>query len=257
MKLLKKVGILAGILSLSACATSLNNINDKGNLANHGTYDDLIWPNPKDATEPNGVFPNLKNLSKIYSGVEKSDLYYLIGHPHFSEIKFSREWNYIFKFREPDHSVKYCQYKVLFDKDMIARNFYFLPKNCLNTKFDLAADALFPFNKGKVSDIKAQGKEKLNELADYLQSRGDNVLVKLVGYTDYLGNAAYNQALSQERARSVGYYLEARGVPAGNIETFGRGESQPVKQCSRHLPIKELQQCLQPNRRVTVEVIQK
>lgn len=256
MKLLKKVGIIASILSLTACATALNDITPQGNLANHGTYKDLIWPNPKDATEPNGVFPNLKNLSKIYSGVEKSDLYYLIGHPHFSEIKFSREWNYIFKFREPDHSVKYCQYKVLFDENMIARNFYFLPKNCLNDKFDLAADALFPFNKGKVSDIKQEGKEKLNELADYLKTR-HNIKIKLVGYTDYLGNANYNQALSQERARSVGYYLEAQGVPASEIETFGRGESDPVKQCSPNLPLKELTQCLQPNRRVTVEVIQK
>ena len=37
--------------------------------------------------------------------------------------------------------------------------------------------------------------------------------VKVGGYTDNVGNAPYNQKLSQQRADSVRAYLVAHGVP--------------------------------------------
>ena len=54
------------------------------------------------------------------------------------------------------------------------------------------------------------------------------VAVRVVGHTDSVGSDAYNQALSERRARSVADFLIAQGVPAGKLSTEGRGESQPV-----------------------------
>ncbi|SFW14312.1 Outer membrane protein OmpA [Pseudomonas sp. NFACC19-2] len=54
------------------------------------------------------------------------------------------------------------------------------------------------------------------------------VAVKVVGHTDSVGSDAYNQGLSERRARSVVDFLIAQGVPAGKLSTEGRGESQPV-----------------------------
>ncbi|HYG86562.1 MAG TPA: OmpA family protein [Azospirillum sp.] len=52
------------------------------------------------------------------------------------------------------------------------------------------------------------------------------VRVRVVGHTDTSGNAAYNQKLSVRRAESVKRTLVAKGIPAGNITTEGRGETE-------------------------------
>ncbi|MEM7521224.1 MAG: OmpA family protein [Pseudomonadota bacterium] len=67
-----------------------------------------------------------------------------------------------------------------------------------------------------------------------LQALAQNVQVyeastlQIIGHTDSDGDAAYNQTLSEGRARSVANTLIANGVPPGRVQTFGRGESQPV-----------------------------
>ncbi len=48
-------------------------------------------------------------------------------------------------------------------------------------------------------------------------------------------------------------YLISKGVPKDKIESIGMGEKQPVVQCDQKNR-KELIACLQPNRRVDVEV---
>lgn len=54
------------------------------------------------------------------------------------------------------------------------------------------------------------------------------VTVKVAGHTDSVGSDAYNQGLSERRARSVADYLASHGVPADKLSTEGHGESQPV-----------------------------
>ncbi len=72
-----------------------------------------------------------------------------------------------------------------------------------------------------------------------------------------IGSESYNLDLSKQRANSVGRYLVFRGVNAKNISIAGMGESNPVKQCSKTLPRRQLEQCLLPNRRVSVEIIRR
>ena len=67
----------------------------------------------------------------------------------------------------------------------------------------------------------------LRAVAGNLQSYPDSV-VQIVGHTDSDGDAGYNQGLSERRANSVANILVGAGVPSRRIQTFGRGETQPV-----------------------------
>ncbi|WP_299295443.1 OmpA family protein [uncultured Tateyamaria sp.] len=67
----------------------------------------------------------------------------------------------------------------------------------------------------------------MGDLAGSLQ-RYPNSTVQIVGHTDSDGDAAFNQQLSERRANAVADVLMGQGVPFGRIQTFGRGESQPI-----------------------------
>ncbi|MDK2778367.1 MAG: OmpA family protein [Pseudomonadota bacterium] len=56
----------------------------------------------------------------------------------------------------------------------------------------------------------------------------DKTLVVVAGHTDSDGAAAYNQALSEERASSVSGYLKSQGVNQVRLEPVGFGETQPL-----------------------------
>jgi len=55
-----------------------------------------------------------------------------------------------------------------------------------------------------------------------------NSTIEVIGHTDNVGPAAYNQDLSQRRAWAVADVLRGSGVPAGRISTYGRGEDAPI-----------------------------
>lgn len=55
-----------------------------------------------------------------------------------------------------------------------------------------------------------------------------NSTIQVIGHTDSTGSQAYNQDLSQRRARSVAGILTASGVAQSRIATVGRGSSQPI-----------------------------
>ena len=78
--------------------------------------------------------------------------------------------------------------------------------------------------------------------------------VNVNGHTDRLGSPQYNQKLSERRAESIKAYLISKGTPAAKIETYGFGKTMPVKSCPDQKDRKALIACLQPNRRVEIEV---
>ena len=55
-----------------------------------------------------------------------------------------------------------------------------------------------------------------------------NSTVQVIGHTDNTGEAYYNQDLSERRANSVADVLMSGGVAFRRIDTYGRGENQPV-----------------------------
>jgi OOP family OmpA-OmpF porin len=112
----------------------------------------------------------------------------------------------------------------------------------------LSADALFPFDRGNVSDISASGRADLAQIAARMRSsRAGHVEVR--GYTDRLGSDSYNMDLSQRRANAIKSALVAQGIPEAKIRAVGLGAQDPIVQCTRASG-PGLVQCLQPNRRV-------
>ena len=67
----------------------------------------------------------------------------------------------------------------------------------------------------------------LNKLAATMVEYNQNT-VTVMGFTDNVGNASYNQGLSQRRAQAVKNYLVSRGVASNRIMTYGYGETRPI-----------------------------
>ena len=55
-----------------------------------------------------------------------------------------------------------------------------------------------------------------------------NSTIQILGHTDNVGDASYNQGLSLRRAEAVADVLLDSGVPFGRIDAVGRGEDQPI-----------------------------
>ncbi|MDE2440233.1 MAG: OmpA family protein [Betaproteobacteria bacterium] len=120
-------------------------------------------------------------------------------------------------------------------------------------KITVAADALFDFNKAV---LRPEGKAKLDELVSKAKAIKLEVILA-VGHTDRIGSDAYNQKLSEKRAAAVKEYLVAKGIEANRVYTEGKGKKQPVTgdKCKGNAKTKALIDCLQPDRRVDIEVI--
>ena len=120
-------------------------------------------------------------------------------------------------------------------------------------KVTLAADALFDFNK---ADLRSEGKAKLDKLAADIKGIKLEVIIA-VGHADRFGTDAYNLKLSEKRAEAVKAYLVSKGVEPNRVYTEGKGKKQPVTkpdQC-KGPKSKKVVDCLQPDRRVEIEVI--
>lgn len=116
-----------------------------------------------------------------------------------------------------------------------------------------SAEALFDFDQ---STLRPQGQRDLDAFVAQLRGMQYDS-VQVIGHTDRLGSTAYNQALSQRRADIVQAYLVRAGVPAGLLTSRGLGESMPITQpddCKATLRMPALVACLQPDRRVEVDV---
>ena len=121
-------------------------------------------------------------------------------------------------------------------------------------KVTFSADSLFDFDK---SVIKPAGQQALDKFV--LELRGVQYdAVQVTGHTDRLGSHAYNMKLSTRRAEAVSAYLSRSGdIPAAKISAKGVDGANPVTQpgdCKGNKATPALIACLQPDRRVEVEV---
>lgn len=128
------------------------------------------------------------------------------------------------------------------------------PRPAPPMRVSFSADALFDFDK---SDLKPAGKQELDKLASDLRGASFDA-IQVTGHTDRLGPHDYNLRLSTRRAQAVSDYLvQTAGIPAGKIVAKGVDGANPVTkpgECKGNQATPQLIACLQPDRRVDVEV---
>ncbi len=76
-------------------------------------------------------------------------------------------------------------------------------------------------------ELREESKIELDGLVDFLRVN-PAVSILVGGHTDNLGQAAYNQSLSENRAKSVFSYLVNGGVEATRLKYKGFGMNQPI-----------------------------
>jgi OOP family OmpA-OmpF porin len=116
------------------------------------------------------------------------------------------------------------------------------------------ADVLFGFDN---ANMRLGGKEALNKFTQELKGvEYDHITVE--GHTDRIGQAAYNEKLSLQRADAVKNYLvNTSGLSATKITTVGKGSSAPATaegECKGIKTSAAVIACLQPDRRVDIDV---
>lgn len=129
-----------------------------------------------------------------------------------------------------------------------------LPPRIEHERLTLDMDALFRFDKAGPADVLPQGVDKIRELAARLKQGYVQIdTLSVTGHTDRLGSDSYNQALSEKRALTVKQLLREQGI-ANVISAYGKGKAEPVVACDKAAPRAALIACLQPNRRVEIEL---
>ncbi|MBR2573588.1 MAG: OmpA family protein [Loktanella sp.] len=88
----------------------------------------------------------------------------------------------------------------------------------------LSQDLLFATNSTQVG---AQSQNDLMIVARSLTNYPDST-VNVIGHTDNVGSAAFNQDLSERRAQSVASVLRSGGVSSARIRSIGAGLNQPI-----------------------------
>ena len=77
------------------------------------------------------------------------------------------------------------------------------------------------------AELTREARATLDEQATILERESD-VRVEIEGHTDSTGPEAYNQGLSERRAKAVEEYLISKGISADRLDTAGYGPSRPV-----------------------------
>ena len=98
-------------------------------------------------------------------------------------------------------------------------------ENDLEIRVNLPADVLFDFDK---AGIRPDAAKALAFLATIIRANPKG-RTRLEGHTDAVGNAQYNQSLSERRAESVKTWLVTKeSLDAAKLVTKGWGKTKPI-----------------------------
>ena len=258
------LGLVLGIGLLAACRSHAPAADGPAEATA------VHFPEASKASLKEGIYPDVADLRRFAPGMSKRQLYTLLGTPHFNEGMWGvREWNYLFNFRTAQGAEYFtCQFQVRFDSKGIAQGGYWKPESCAavlepprppappppppaplpEQPLRLSADALFGFDSAVLS---SEGQQAVQGILAQVREASQVQSIRVTGYTDRIGSASYNQALSLRRAEAVRSALVQGGVPAASISAEGRGAADPMVQCAQRNR-RELIACLAPNRRVQI-----
>lgn len=85
-----------------------------------------------------------------------------------------------------------------------------------NLTFDTDSSAIKPAFYGVLNSVGLVVKEY------------EKTIIEVTGHTDSTGSAEYNQTLSEQRAGSVGSYIQGQGIMAQRVLTQGFGQNMPI-----------------------------
>ena len=88
---------------------------------------------------------------------------------------------------------------------------------------EFSSNVLFGFDQSNLSD---DAKTNLDKLVAVLNSYPETD-IEIQGHTDSRGSDAYNQNLSEQRARTVSAYLTGKGIAYSRLAIKGFGETLP------------------------------
>ncbi len=253
------IALLAPFASYAQSRSSATDINP------HGLdYSDVTMELP-DYHEPfqrDGRRVPTAQILSVKPGMNDGQVREVLGAPLSTESgERGPEWNYNLKLDVADEDFIVCQFKVVFEaggttvRETSWRRYQCrlamaaLTPQATPQRIDLSGDFLFDFDKDLLS---VEGMQVLDGVAAKLL--GNNSKADIVGHTDRLGSAAYNQRLSEQRAQAVAAYLVDGGIAVDRITTSGHGLAEQVKQCEGERSTPELRACLKPNRRVAITI---
>lgn len=108
-------------------------------------------------------------------------------------------------------------------------------------------DIYFAFDSAVITNAAAA---ELDQVVRILKGNKD-LRISIQSHTDAIGASAYNQALSERRAKATQQYIVAKGIDASRISTKGLGSANPKVKCEEPCSIQDRAQ----NRRsqITIE----
>ncbi len=105
-------------------------------------------------------------------------------------------------------------------------------------------DLKFDFGK---ATIRNESKKQLDEVVEMLTQFPD-MTIQINGHTDNVGNAEFNQKLSEQRAKAVCDYLIKSGIDANRMNYAGKGFELPID-------TNDTEEGRARNRRVEIEIL--
>jgi len=118
----------------------------------------------------------------------------------------------------------------------------------------LESDTLFAFGRADFQSLKNEGQNQLSAIASKLLNTPNIGKIVISGHADQLGDSQGNLQVSRQRAQTIRTYLVGKGVPAELVVAQGEGSRKPLVNCDMQQPRAQLIKCLEPNRRVEIEV---
>ncbi|QXI35797.1 type VI secretion system membrane subunit TssM [Pseudomonas promysalinigenes] len=118
----------------------------------------------------------------------------------------------------------------------------------------LESDTLFAFGRADFLSLKNEGQSQLSAIASKLLNTPNIGKIVISGHADQLGDSQGNLQVSKQRAQTIRTYLVGKGVPAELVVAQGEGSRKPLVNCDMQQPRAQLIKCLEPNRRVEIEV---